>query len=188
MRVGWAVACGDAPLQQLGDKGTTPHQGQSYVLDYTHFNGTTPMITALGPGELDVTSMRGPLLALAIQNAHLGDLRIIANIFQDGVGQGFSNTYFVLKDGPIQQVEDLKGKIVSPNVLGGAVDIGMRLMLQRHGLEVKRDYTQIETAFPNMKAVLFDHKADLIGEVTPFAFDPELNEQRRGRCSIWKGW
>lgn len=179
LRVGWAVAGGDAPLQQLGDKGTAIHQGKSYDLDLEHFNGTTPMITALASGDLDVTSMSGPPLALAIQNAHLADLRIIADIFQDGVGQGFSNTYFVLKDGPIQKVEDLKGKTVSPNVLGGAVDIGMRLMLQKHGLEVKRDYTQIETAFPNMKAVLFDHKADLIGEVTPFAFDPELNAKAR---------
>ena len=30
-----------------------------------------------------------------------------------------------------------------------------------------------------MKAVLFGHKADLIGEVTPFAFDPELTEKAR---------
>jgi sulfonate transport system substrate-binding protein len=51
--------------------------------------------------------------------------------------------------------------------------------MQKHGLEAKRDYTLIESAFPNMKAVLSDHKADLIGEVTPFAFDPELVAKAR---------
>jgi ABC-type nitrate/sulfonate/bicarbonate transport system substrate-binding protein len=179
IRVGWAVAGGDAPLQQLGDKGTASHEGKTYALELIHFNGTTPMISALASGELDVTSMSGPPLALAIENAHLADLRIIADIFQDGVGQGFSNTYFVLKDGQIQSVEDLKGKIAAVNVIGGAVDIGLRAMTQKHGLEAKRDFTLIESAFPNMKAVLFDHKADLIGEVTPFAFDPELQAKAR---------
>jgi sulfonate transport system substrate-binding protein len=52
-------------------------------------------------------------------------------------------------------------------------------MMQKHGLEAKRDFTLIESAFPNMKAVLSDRKADLIGEVTPFAFDPELLEKAR---------
>jgi NitT/TauT family transport system substrate-binding protein len=179
IRMGWAVAGGDAPLQQLGDKGTARHEGKSYTLELMHFNGTTPMISALAAGDLDVTSMSGPPLALAVENAHLTDLRIIADIFQDGVGQGFSNTYFVLKDGPIRTVEDLKGKIASVNVIGGAVDIGLRAMAQKHGLEAKRDFTLIETAFPNMKAVLLDHKADLIGEVTPFAFDPELLAKAR---------
>jgi len=179
IRVGWAVAGGDAPLQQLGDKGTARHAGKSYVLDLIHFNGTTPMITALASGDLDVTSMSGPPLALAIENAHLTDLRIIADIFQDGVGQGFSNTYFVLKDGPVRTIEDVKGKVAAVNVIGGAVDIGFRAMLRKHGLEEKRDYTLIESAFPNMKAVLFGHKADIIGEVTPFAFDPELLAKAR---------
>ncbi|HEX3973324.1 MAG TPA: ABC transporter substrate-binding protein [Stellaceae bacterium] len=179
IRMGWAVAGGDAPLQQLGDKGTARHEGKSYTLELMHFNGTTPMISALASGDLDVTSMSGPPLALAVENAHLTDLRIIADIFQDGVGQGFSNTYFVLKDGPIQSIEDLKGKIAAVNVIGGAVDIGLRAMVQKHGLEAKRDFTLIETAFPNMKAVLLDRKADLIGEVTPFAFDPELLAKAR---------
>src|SRR6201999_1071262 len=92
IRVGWAVAGGDAPLMQLGDKGTARHQGQSYAIELMHFNGTTPMISALASGDLDVTSFSGPPLALAIENAHLTDLRIIADIFQDGVGEGFSNT------------------------------------------------------------------------------------------------
>jgi sulfonate transport system substrate-binding protein len=179
IRVGWAVAGGDAPLQQLGDKGTARHNGQSYAIELIHFNGTTPMISALASGELDVTSMSGPPFALAIENAHLDDLRVIADIFQDGVGDGFSNTYFVVKDGPIRAPEDLKGKVAAVNVIGGAVDIGLRTMMQRHGLEAKRDFTLIETAFPNMKAVLFDRKADLIGQVTPFAFDPELQDKAR---------
>lgn len=179
IRIGWAVAGGDAPLAQLGKQGIALHEGQSYVPELIHFAGTTPMITALASGELDVAPMGFSSLALAIENAGLGDLRIIADIFQDGVGQGFSNTFFVLKDGPLRTIDDMKGKIAAVNAIGSAVDIGLRVNLAKHGLEMKRDYTIIETAFPNMKAVLFDRKADLIGAVPPFAFDPDLEAKAR---------
>ena len=51
----------------------------------------------------------------------------------------------------------------------------MRMMLRRHGLEDKRDYTLIETVFPNMKPELLDHKVDLAALVPPFSFDPQIN-------------
>jgi NitT/TauT family transport system substrate-binding protein len=50
----------------------------------------------------------------------------------------------------------------------------MKAMLHQHGLENKRDYTIIEAPFPAMKAMLTEHKVDLIPAVLPFALDPEL--------------
>jgi sulfonate transport system substrate-binding protein len=47
-------------------------------------------------------------------------------------------------------------------------------MLHKHGLENKRDYTVIEAPFPAMKAMLAEHKVDLIPGILPFALDPEL--------------
>jgi NitT/TauT family transport system substrate-binding protein len=52
----------------------------------------------------------------------------------------------------------------------------MRSALQRHGLEVTRDYTMIEAPFPAHKAILKEKKADLVVGVLPFSYDPELNE------------
>jgi len=51
--------------------------------------------------------------ALAIQNARLNDLRIIADEIQDGTEGHLSLAYVVLKDSPIRTIEDLKGKIVA---------------------------------------------------------------------------
>jgi NitT/TauT family transport system substrate-binding protein len=85
----------------------------------------------------------------------------------------------VLKDGPIQKVEDLKGKVVSSNAAGSAVDIAMRAMLKKHGLEDKRDYTHIEAPLPAQKAMLLEKKTDLICSVVPFQYDPELREKGR---------
>lgn len=113
-------------------------------------------------------------LALAVENAKLDDLRIIADVFRDGVAGYYSTEYMVLNDGPIKKVEDLKGKVVTSNAAGSAVDIALRSMLRKHGLEDKRDYSLIEFAFPNMKAELLDHKVDLITGVAPFSQNPEL--------------
>jgi NitT/TauT family transport system substrate-binding protein len=107
------------------------------------------------------------------------DLRVIADEFQDGVPGYYTDEYFVLKDGPVKSVKDLKGKVVATNVAGSAVDIIMRAMLRKNGLDDRKDVTTIETAFPNMKPTLLSKKADAIPGVIPFSFDPELRGATR---------
>ena len=175
IKVAWIVAPTDSPLAMLGKPGISRHEGKSYTLDYVHFTSTPAMITGLASGEVDLAPLGFPAYALAIENAKLEDLRVVADSIEDGVGDAFSNSYFVLKDGPVKKVEDLKGKIVTSNAVGAAIDIGLRMMLRKHGLEDKRDYTLIETVFPNMKPQLLEHKVDLITLVPPFAFDPQIN-------------
>jgi sulfonate transport system substrate-binding protein len=175
IKIAWIVAPTDSPLAMLGKTGISQHEGKSYTLDYVHFTSTPAMITGLASGEVDLAPLGFPAFALAIENAKLDDLRAVADAIEDGVGDAFSNRYYVLNDGPVKTVEDLKGKIVTSNAIGAAIDIGMRMMLRKHGLEDKRDYTLIESVFPNMKAELLDHKVDLITLVPPFAFDPQVN-------------
>jgi sulfonate transport system substrate-binding protein len=109
----------------------------------------------------------------------MSDLRIIADVFQDGAPGYYTNEYMVLKDSPIKTIEDLKGKVVASNVAGSAVDMAMRAMLKNHGLEDKKNVTFVEGAFPNMKAMLQEHKVDLISDVRPFTADPGLRSIAR---------
>jgi sulfonate transport system substrate-binding protein len=143
------------------------------------YAGTPAMITAIANGELEIAELSYPSLPIAIQNAGLDDLRVIADEFQDGVEGYYTNEYFVLKDSTIQKVEDLKGKVVASNAAGSAVDITMRAMLRKHGLEDKRDYTLIETPFPTMRSMLTEKKVDLISGVIPFSLDPEMKKIAR---------
>jgi sulfonate transport system substrate-binding protein len=175
IKVAWIVAPTDSPFAMLGKAGISQHEGKSYTLDYVHFTSTPAMITAFASGEIDLGPIGFPAFALAIENAKLDDLRAVEDALQDGVGDTFSNSYFVLNDGPVKKIEDLKGKIVSSNAIGAAIDIGLRMMLRKHGLEDKRDYTLVESVFPNMKPQLLQKKIDLISLVPPFAFDPQLN-------------
>jgi len=158
----------------LEKKDLAKHFGQSYTMEAVHFAGTPPMITALANNELEIADLAYSTLGIATQNAGLDDLRIIGDEFQDGVPGYYSQEYMVLKDGPIQKVEDLKGKVVATNAAGSAVDVAMKAMLHKHGLEPNRDYTVIEAPFPAMKAMLAEKKVDLIPAVVPFSYNPEL--------------
>src|SRR5262247_3597847 len=128
----------------LEKKDLARHLGKSYTLEPVRFAGTPPMVTALANGELEVANLAYSTLAIAIQNAGMDDLRIIADEFRDGVPGYYSQEYMVLADGPIKKVEDLKGKVVMSNAAGSAIDVAMRAMLRKFGLEDKRDYTVIK--------------------------------------------
>ncbi len=135
------------------------------------------MITAIANNELEVSNLAYSSLAIAIDNAGLDDIRVIADEFQDGVAGYYSEEYFVRKDSGINKVEDLKGKVIGTNGGGSAVDVAVRAMLKKHGLEDKRDYTMLEGPLPAMPAMLLEKKVDLIPAVLPFALNPKLRAE-----------
>jgi sulfonate transport system substrate-binding protein len=174
IRVAWVAPIANWISIWLDKKDLAKHFGQSYVFAPLHFAGTPPMVTAIANNEVEIGNLAYSTLPIAIKNAGMDDIRVISDDFQDGVDGYWTVRYEVLKDGPIKKVEDLKGKVLATNAEGSAVDIAMKAMLHQHGLENKRDYTVIEASFPAMKAMLAEHKVDLIPAVLPFALDPEL--------------
>src|SRR5215475_4989271 len=179
IRASWTVPVANWASLLLEKKDLAKHLGQSYVLEDVRVNGTPPMITALAAGEIEIGDLAYSSIALAVENAGMDDLRIISDEFQDGVAGYYTNEFFVLADGPVQKIEDLKGKVIATNAVGSGVDIAMRAMLKKHGLEDKRDYTVVEAPFPTMKAMLAEKKVDMIPGVTPFSYDPELRKVGR---------
>jgi sulfonate transport system substrate-binding protein len=178
IREAW-VAPGNWASIWLQKKDLAKHLGQSYVMEPVHYVGTPPMVTALANNETEVANLAYSTLGIAIENAGLSDLRIICDEFQDGVPGYYSQEFMVLKDGPIHKVEDLKGKVVATNAEGSAVDVAMKAMLHKHGLEPNRDYTVVEAPFPAMRAMLAEKKVDLIPAVLPFSYDPALQSIAR---------
>jgi sulfonate transport system substrate-binding protein len=176
IRASWTVPVANWASLLLEKKDLAKHMGQSYMLEDVRFNGTPPMITALATGDIEIGDLAYSSFALAVENAGMDDLRIISDEFQDGVNGYYTNEFFVLADGPVQKIEDLKGKVIATNAVGSAVDIAMRAMLRKHGLEDKRDYTVVEAPFPTMKSMLAEKKVDVIPGVTPFSYDPELRK------------
>jgi len=179
IRGAWVAPLANWSSVWLQKKDLATHFGQSYVFEPTRYAGTPPMITAIANNELEIANLAFSTLPIAIVNAGMDDIRVISDDFQDGVEGYASNDFEVLADGPIKTIEDLKGKVLATNVAGSGVDVAMRAMLRKHGLEANRDYTIIEAPFPAMRAMLAEKKADLITGVLPFKLDPELKKIAR---------
>ena len=179
IRVSWIAPITNWAPMLLEKKELARHLGKSYQLEAVRYVGTPQMITALANNELEIANLAFSTLPIAILNAGLSDLRVIADELQDGVDGYYSQEYMVLADGPVKSVGDLKGKVVATVAAGAAVDVAMRSMLRKHGLEDKRDYVMVEAPLPTMRAMLADRKADLVPVVLPFALDPELRRISR---------
>jgi sulfonate transport system substrate-binding protein len=174
IRAGWINTPASLIPVLFAKPGIAKHQGVSYVLEAIHFSSSPQQITGVATGELEIATLGFSTFSIAIQNAGLSDLKVIADETQDGVEGHYSIPYVVRKDSPIRTVEDLKGKVVATNGIGAGVDISMRAVLAKHGLQDKRDFTTVEVQFPNMRAMLAEHKADLVVATLPFTYDPEM--------------
>jgi NitT/TauT family transport system substrate-binding protein len=159
--------------------GLAHHLGKTYTFEAVHFQSTPVEIQALASGELEIANLGFTSLPIAITNAHMSDLRIIADETQDGVQGYYSDEYLVRKDSPIRSIEDLKGKVVTDGGQGGGLDVAMRVMLAKHGLSAPRDVTIIESPIPAAPTMLAEHKVDLIALPLPFTESPKVKAEER---------
>ncbi|MGH7095941.1 MAG: ABC transporter substrate-binding protein [Stellaceae bacterium] len=171
VRVGWAQTPGHlAPL--VGELARRhpeimPNQGKTYNFEPVRYPGSTPQIQALAIKDLEVAAFSDSAFALAITNAHL-DVKIVADVLQDGRPGYWSGEYVVAKNGPIKTVADLKGKRVATNAIGSEADSTMRAMLRKHGIK-DSDITTVEANFANQPAMLEGGKVDMIELLPQFA-------------------
>src|SRR5499427_5834845 len=93
IRIAWVAPVSNWASIVLEKKDLAKHMGKSYTLEAVRFAGTPPMITALANGELEVANLAYVTFPLAVQNANLDDLRVIADEFQDGVAGYHSNEF-----------------------------------------------------------------------------------------------
>jgi sulfonate transport system substrate-binding protein len=179
IRVSWVAIVTNMPSIMDLKPDLLRHNGKSYSFESLHFNSTPLMIPALATGDLEIATFAYSSFAAAVTKGGLSDVRIIADEIQDGVPGYYSGDYFVRKDSPIRTVEDLKGKILATSGIGGAMDVPMRIMLKKHGLDPLKDVTIIEVGMSNQRAVLLDGKVDMITSPLPFSADPSLRQGAR---------
>lgn len=178
IRVGWIVTPQELSPIMFAKAGVARHNGVTYTVESVHFQGSTLQMSALQSGELESAALGANSFPLAVENAGMSDLRIVAGEVQDAAGWNGPD-YRVLKDAPNMTIEDLKGKVVATNVYGGVSDNAVRAMLRKHGMLANRDYTDIEVPMPQMNAVLLEHKADLVDSVHPFDLNADYLAKTR---------
>jgi len=160
IRIGWATMPGHLIPVLYSKPEILKHIGKSYIVEPVLFRGSSPQITAMAAGEIEMAAFSPLVLVLAVNNAKQ-DVKVVADILEDGVEGFHSETFLVKKGSGITSVADLKGKRIGTNAIGSAADTGMRVMLKKSGLLDKRDFTVVETAFPNIPPMLDEGKIDM---------------------------
>lgn len=179
IRVGWIVAPAQLTSYMFANPGIARHNGVTYTLEPVHFQGSPLEVTAIQSGDLDIAAFGATSFAIAVENAGLADLRIIADEVRDGVPGWAGPELRVLKDGPIRTIDDLRGKVLATNGFGGPTDIAIKMAMMKRGMVQNRDYTEIEAAHANMNALLLERKADLVTSVHPFVDEPDFAAKSR---------
>lgn len=110
IRLGWVAAPASLVPILFPSPDIAKHQGASYTIETTHFQGSPLQITALQAGEIDIAALGFSSFSLAVENAGMNDLRIIGDEIQWGI-EGYGTADFaVLKDLPVKKAEDLKAR------------------------------------------------------------------------------
>src|SRR5262249_8978756 len=79
IRASWVAPVTNWASIWLEKKDLARHLGKSYVYESVRFQGTPPMITAIANDELEVSNLAYSTLAIAVENAGLDDIRVIAD-------------------------------------------------------------------------------------------------------------
>src|SRR5215469_10018038 len=130
IKAAWAAVPGQMFPILMQMKDVLVHYGKSYTVEAIRAPGSGPQTTALAAGDLSLAYFAPGAFALAIQNAHMSDLRLIGEATRDGYEDYYTRQFAVLAGSPVKKVEDLKGKVIGDNSIGGAMDIGMRAMMK----------------------------------------------------------
>src|SRR5580693_872849 len=84
IRVAWVAPVANWISIWLDKKDLAKHFGESYIFEPVHFAGTPPMVTAIANNEVEIGDLAFSTLPIAISNAGLDDIRVIADEFEDG--------------------------------------------------------------------------------------------------------
>jgi len=169
IRIAWTTVPAQMTPVLFRAKALLVHLGRSYVVEHVHFADSAPMLRALAAGEIDLVPLAPAAFGVAIENAGMEDLRIVAESYEDGVDGSYSSEFMVRRDGPIRQIEDLKGGVLAVHALGNLGEVALRTMLARHGIEDGRDYHVVVAPYPSMGAMLEDGRIELAALTAPFA-------------------
>src|SRR5258708_31076584 len=101
IRVSWVAPLANWASILLEKKDLARHAGKSYVMQPLRYAGTPLIITALANQQLEIGSLAYSTLALAVQNAGMDDLRVIADDFPDRLQGSYSHDYIVPNNTPI---------------------------------------------------------------------------------------
>ena len=182
IRVGWTIPAEEAKYWMMKRPDRFPNLGKTYNIEWSQFNGTSPMTAAMQAGALDCATQGVLPIAQSMAAGSL-DMYVIAQHVGERPGS-FSVYWAVKDDSPIKTVADLKGKTVGISVIGGGTHGPFNLMLRKAGLDPDKDLKLVEVPFSLSEDALRSGRVDAVNMNQPFAARAEAKGGTRKLFSL----
>jgi ABC-type nitrate/sulfonate/bicarbonate transport system substrate-binding protein len=167
IRVGWTIPAEEAKYWMMRRPERFPNLGKGYKIEWSQFQGTSPMSQALMAGALDCATQGVLPIAQGMDKGSLATYVVAQHV---GEKPGSFSVYWAVKDdSPIRKVEDLKGKTIGISIIGGGTHGPFNLMLKRHGVDPDKDIKLVEVSFSLSEDALRQGRVDAVNMNQPFA-------------------
>lgn len=167
LRVGWTIPAEEAKYWMMKRPEKFPSLGKDYKIEWSQFQGSSPLVAALQAGALDCATAAVLPIAQGLANGNLSVYVIAQHV---GERPGSFSVYWAVKDdSAINTVADLKGKTIGISVIGGGQQGPFNMMLRKHGLDPEKDIKLVEVGFALSEDALRSGRVDAVNMVQPFA-------------------
>jgi ABC-type nitrate/sulfonate/bicarbonate transport system substrate-binding protein len=182
IKVGWTIPAEESKYWMMRRPDQFPNLGKKYKVEWTQFQGTSPMTQALAAGALDCATQGVLSLANGVNGGNL-KAYIVAQHVSEKPGS-FSVYWAVKDDSPIKTIADLKGKNVGISVIGGGTYGPFKMLLKKNGVDAEKDIKLIEIGFAASEDALRQGRVDAINMNQPFAARAEAKGGTRKLFSL----
>ena len=164
IRIQYASTSQFVPMIPLAPKELYKHYGVSYTVEPVFMPGSGPALTALAANEIHLAALNPQTIGNLVLTAGL-DPRAIVQVISSDV-PGYAGAEVWCQDS-FKKIEDLKGRTVGINTRGSTPDVGVKVMLGRHGIG-PTEYQAVEMAFPSAIPALDAKRVDCAVLVSPW--------------------
>jgi NitT/TauT family transport system substrate-binding protein len=140
------------------------HWGKSYVVEPVFMRGSGPALTALAANEIDLAALNPQTIGNMVLTAKL-DPRAIVQVLSSDV-PGYAGSQLWCRDG-IKGISDLKGRTIGINSRGSTPEVGVKVMLGRHGIK-DTEWQGVEMPFTAALPALEGKRVDCAVMVSPW--------------------
>ncbi len=182
IRVGWTIPAEESKYWMMKRPDQFPDLGKKYNIEWTQFQGTSPMTQALAAGALDCATQGVLSLANGTVNGGLKAYIVAQHVYEKP--GGFSVYWAVKDDSPIKTIADLKGKTVGISVLGGGTYGPFAMLLKKNGVDPEKDIKLVEVGFAVSEDALRQGRVDAVNMNQPFAARAEAKGGTRKLFSL----
>jgi ABC-type nitrate/sulfonate/bicarbonate transport system substrate-binding protein len=167
IRVGWTIPAEEAKYWMMRRPERFTNLGKTYKIEWSQFQGTSPMSQALIAGALDCATQGVLPIAQGMDKGTFSTYVVAQHV---GERPGSFSVYWAVKDdSPIKTVADLKGKTVGISIIGGGTHGPFALMLKRAGVDPDKDIKLVEVSFSLSEDALRQGRVDAVNMNQPFA-------------------